>query len=116
MNCVRPKSAVVVNLFPESSDFDWIAAVQSDACDLPRDGEFDFVYSNSLIEHLGGHARRCDFASVVNPPRERSPKRWRVFSSVDLSRPSFRMMLCVPDAWSPAVVRDKPDQSLGGGP
>jgi hypothetical protein len=63
------KSVVVVNLLPESSDIHWITAVQGDACDPPahvRDAEFDFVYSNSLIEHVGGHARRCDFASVVH--------------------------------------------------
>jgi hypothetical protein len=66
---IRPKSVVVVNLLPESSDIDWITAVQGDACDPParvRDAEFDLVYSNSLIEHLGGHARRCDFASMVH--------------------------------------------------
>lgn len=65
---VRPKSVVVVNLLPESSDISWIKAVQGDACDPPssvRSAEFDLVYSNSLIEHVGGHTRRCDFASVV---------------------------------------------------
>ena len=66
---IRPKSVVVVNLLPESSDIDWITAVQGDACEPPplvREAEFDLVYSNSLIEHLGGHARRCHFASVVH--------------------------------------------------
>ena len=33
---IRPKSVVVVNLLPESSDIDWITAVQGDACDRPR--------------------------------------------------------------------------------
>jgi hypothetical protein len=66
---VRPKSVVVLNLLAESSDVDWITAVQGDACAPPalvRGAEFDLVYSNSLIEHVGGHARRCDFASVVH--------------------------------------------------
>src|SRR5215510_920706 len=66
---IRPKSVVVVNLLPESSNTDWITAVQGDACDPPaliRDTTFDLVYSNSVIEHVGGHARRCDFASVVH--------------------------------------------------
>ena len=58
---IRPKSVVVVNLLPESSDIDWITAVQG-----VREAEFDLVYSNSLIEHLGGHARGCHFASVVH--------------------------------------------------
>ena len=65
----RPKSVVVVNLQAESSGLDWIAAVQGDACKPPapvHDTQFDLVYSNSLIEHLGGHARRCEFASVVH--------------------------------------------------
>ncbi len=60
---------VVVNLLPESSDIDSITAVQGDACDPPtvvRDAEFDLVYSNSLIEHVGGYARCRDFAAVVH--------------------------------------------------
>jgi hypothetical protein len=43
---VRPQSVVVVNLLPESSETDWITAVQGDACDPPalvRDAEFDLV-------------------------------------------------------------------------
>ena len=73
---VRPKSVVVVNLLPEVSNTDWITAAQGDACDPPaqvRAAEFDLVYSNSLIEHVGGHARRRDFASVV---RALAPHHW----------------------------------------
>jgi hypothetical protein len=66
---IRPKSVTLVNLLAESSHIDWITAVQGDACDPPalvRNAEFDLVYSNSVIEHLGGYARRCDFAGVVH--------------------------------------------------
>jgi hypothetical protein len=53
-NPVQPTSVVVVNLLPESSDIDWITALQGDACGPPavvRDAKFDLVYSNSTIEH-----------------------------------------------------------------
>lgn len=73
---VRPASVVVVNLLPEVSDVDGIRAVQGDACSRHPDlagEEFDLVYSNSLIEHVGGHARRCDFADNV---RSLAPHHW----------------------------------------
>ena len=65
---LRPQTVVVLNLLPEHSDIDWITAVQGDACAVPdeiRGQEFDLVYSNSLIEHVGGHARRVEFADQV---------------------------------------------------
>jgi hypothetical protein len=65
---IKPKSVTVVNLLPEVSDTDWITAIQGDACDEhPKlaGKTFDLVYSNSLIEHVGGHARRSDFADRV---------------------------------------------------
>lgn len=35
--------------------------------------DFGLVYSNSLIEHLGGHARRAAFAEQV---RSLAPRHW----------------------------------------
>jgi hypothetical protein len=73
---LRPASVVVVNLLPEQSSVDWITAVQGDACNPPtavRAAQYDLVYSNSLIEHVGGHARRCEFAAVVHAV---APRHW----------------------------------------
>jgi hypothetical protein len=74
---VRPASVVVVNLIAESSPADWISPVQGDACDLPAElmmgDKFDLVYSNSVIEHVGGHFRRLAFAENV---RSLAPHHW----------------------------------------
>jgi hypothetical protein len=46
----------------------WMKVVGGDACGPPdellADG-YDLAYSNSVIEHLGGHARRAAFARAV---------------------------------------------------
>jgi hypothetical protein len=73
---VRPASVTVLNLLPEASRLGWLTAVQGDACDPPaalRAERYDLVYSNSVIEHVGGFARRCDFAAVVHAM---APRHW----------------------------------------
>lgn len=74
---VKPKAVTVVNLLPQESDPEaGITAIQGDACDLPpelRDDTFDLVYSNSLIEHVGGYAQRSRFAANV---RRLGPRHW----------------------------------------
>lgn len=78
---IRPKSVTVLNLFPSAAtDGHWVMSVAGDACQAKtvlaesgfRDG-FDLVYSNSLIEHLGGHARRAEFAQQV---ADLAPRHW----------------------------------------
>jgi hypothetical protein len=74
---VPPAHVTTVNLDPElrdSASEDWIRVVIGDACDPGLgDERFDLVVSNSLLEHLGGHAGRSRFAEVV---RRHSDRHW----------------------------------------
>jgi hypothetical protein len=67
---VRPKHVHVVNLeSPDGEEPDWGSFTRGDACDLPaavRERRYDLVFSNSVIEHVGGHAQRVRFADAVN--------------------------------------------------
>jgi hypothetical protein len=67
---VRAKHVHVVNLEPQPSDLpDWAEADYGDACDLPSrisKRRYDLVFSNSVIEHVGGHQRRLRFADSVH--------------------------------------------------
>ena len=77
----RPAEVTVVNLFePGESDESWLHPVTGDACDaraaLREAGagtEFDLVFSNSLLEHVGGHAQRVALAAEV---RALAPRHW----------------------------------------
>lgn len=68
---VRPASVHVVNLEPDVATEipTWIKVEQGDACDLPshiKDATYDLVFSNSVLEHVGGHAQRMRFADAVH--------------------------------------------------
>lgn len=66
---VRPCFVHVVNIAPDPEDVpDWMVVEQGDACSLADHvlaAPFDLVYSNSAIEHVGGHAQRMAFAAQV---------------------------------------------------
>lgn len=73
----RPAELTLINPFPgEGPNLDWAAVVLADACRPPhevRTRRYDLVYSNSTIEHVGGHARREEFAKVAS---EMAPHMW----------------------------------------
>lgn len=73
---VRPAHVVLVNLEHTGSDLDWLTEVVGDACEPSREVAgrgYDLVYSNSLIEHVGGHYRRRMLADIV---RREAPRHW----------------------------------------
>jgi hypothetical protein len=81
---VAPKSVTVLNLYATELTVGrepdavpgWIELVAGDACDPPaavRAGEYDLVFSNSLIEHVGGWQPRQRLATVI---RDSAPRYW----------------------------------------
>ncbi|OAA25256.1 methyltransferase family protein [Frankia sp. EI5c] len=73
----RPARVVVINLEKpaEAAPAD-ITVIVGDACDPPPEtftDQFDLVFSNSVIEHVGGHAKRLAFAEVT---RRLAPLHW----------------------------------------
>ena len=70
----RPRHVTMINPAPQETSEDWIEGVEGDACELPEDiGDFDLVFSNSVLEHVGGHWRRERFAEGV---RRAAPRYW----------------------------------------
>lgn len=73
----RPAEVVSVNLQPQADEPDaWGTSVVGDACEPPAwllRESFDLVYSNSLIEHVGGHQRCTALAEVVHAA---APHHW----------------------------------------
>lgn len=71
---VKPCSVTTINLHEFHSDDKRIEAVKGDACELPaifRSEKFDLVYSNSLVEHVGGHANRLRLADSIHSLADR---------------------------------------------
>jgi hypothetical protein len=71
---VKPLAVTIVNLLPLTSDDTAVKVIQADACDLPaalRRERFDLVFSNSLIEHVGGHPQRQRLAETIHALADR---------------------------------------------
>lgn len=67
---VRPAEVTVVNLVPAeiAGQAEHVVPVVGNACDprLLAGERFDLVYSNSVLEHVGGHAARLAMAGNVH--------------------------------------------------
>jgi hypothetical protein len=65
----QPAALHIVNLQAPPSDFpDWMRVDRGDACALEPEvmsNHYDLVFSNSVLEHVGGHAQRARFADNV---------------------------------------------------
>lgn len=68
---LRPRHVTILNLLPEPADEDWIDSREGDAT-AGVEGEYDLVFSNSLIEHLP-EGDRLRFADVVAAA---APRHW----------------------------------------
>ncbi|MEU0571006.1 class I SAM-dependent methyltransferase [Nonomuraea sp. NPDC005983] len=72
---VRPASVHVINLEHDDEDLPgWLRTEVGDACELPKHvlaGRYDLVFSNAVIEHVGGYLRRRAFADSVHALAER---------------------------------------------
>jgi hypothetical protein len=65
---VCPAQVVILNIEDQPESFDRFEVINGDACSPPnklRSEQFDLVYSNSVMEHVGGHYRRQQFADTV---------------------------------------------------
>lgn len=74
---VRPARVHVVTLEqPPEQTPDWAEVDYGDACALPShiaNRRYDLVFSNSVIEHVGGHERRLRFAEAIH---QLAPSYW----------------------------------------
>lgn len=75
---VRPRLVHLVNLGDEPTEAPppWIRWDIADATDIPGSllaGPYDLVYSNSVIEHVGGHVQRSAFARNAT---SLAPRHW----------------------------------------
>ncbi|GGM68830.1 hypothetical protein GCM10012275_44100 [Longimycelium tulufanense] len=64
----HPAQVVTVNIADAEVTAPWLRHVVDDACapNSLRGERFDLVVSNSLLEHVGGYARRRALASVIH--------------------------------------------------
>jgi hypothetical protein len=89
--------------FGSNRNISWVAG---DGCELPfRDGAFDIVFSNSVIEHVGDAARQqrfaCEVARVGRAYWVQTPSRWFPVEQ-HLLTPFVHWM---PKPWQSAIFR-----------
>jgi hypothetical protein len=74
---VRPEAVTVVNLERQTAEPPgWITTRVGNACALPPEiavADYDLVFCNSVIEHVGGHVQRLALAETV---RDAAPRYW----------------------------------------
>lgn len=66
---LMPRAVTTVNLQTLESDNPSVTPIAGDACNLPAsvaNDRFDLVFSNSLLEHVGGHIQRQQLADNVH--------------------------------------------------
>lgn len=68
---VRPAHLTLLNIAEQSVNEPWMTPVMGDACEPVHLGRFDLVYSNSVIEHVGGHRRRQQYATTIRDAADR---------------------------------------------
>ncbi len=68
---LHPAHVTTVNLSAADADEPWVTHFTGDVCQMGSLGTFDFVFSNSLIEHVGGHERRLRLAEFVTASASR---------------------------------------------
>jgi len=116
---VQPKHVLCVNVEGLEGD-GRIECIRGDACTIDGIGTFDLVYSNSTIEHVGGHFRCHQFADTT---RRLASKYWvqtpyryfpiephYVFPLVQHLPPPLRGR--IGQMWSPSWVRNDPEDVL----
>jgi len=70
---VSARHVTVVNLLEPGTPSAGLEPVLGDACGYRPEREFDLVVSNSLLEHVGGHAMRVRLAETI---RKAAPRHW----------------------------------------
>jgi hypothetical protein len=68
---LRPRHLTLLNVTEQRAEEDWITTMIGDACTGLPPVHADLVFSNSVIEHVGGHWRRQRFAEGIRSAADR---------------------------------------------
>jgi hypothetical protein len=103
---VRPRLVILNEPRAGEEASDGVPVVFADGCALPfRDGSFDVVFSNSVIEHVGDAAKQARFATEVGRVGRaywvQTPNR-RYFLETHLLTPFVHWL---PRAWQARMIR-----------